>query len=285
MYIKKSDLGSRRDADFFEADLTWRTARILGKRLEAQGAIVFIPRKKKRSVLGMTYPKWKRKEFVKTLEQDKASGRLDDKAVEWYLKEAPEDKIYSYMTRKDLEARADKINAFQPHLTINIHYNASGSELREDGYFAPIANNYSMIFTGGGFMKGELGNAEARMHFLRLLLAEDLEESIRLSSEIIQTHTDIVRVKPVAVNNDEGYLNNNSVYSGKTGVYCRNLALTRTIRGPLCFGESLMQDHVTEAPLLNRRDYREGGVRIPGRLKLVIDAYEAGIKAYVRGGR
>lgn len=61
----------------------------------------------------------------------------------------------------DLNARSEKINAFNPHLTIIIHYNAGG----EVSYA-----NYNLTFIPGSFLKGELSGPAARYEFVRLIV-------------------------------------------------------------------------------------------------------------------
>ncbi len=280
MKIKAKDVGTKKDIEFYESDIAHETARILKKRLEKQGAIVLITRKKGKSVLGMTYKKWMRKKFKSELEKDVKSGKITQEKMNHYLNKATAKERFKYMNNKDLRKRAEIINGFNPDLTINIHYNASGKRIGKDGYFSPVAVNYCMAFTGGGFMKGELNSKEARFHFLRLLLTEDLTNSIRFSNQIIKSHKRITGVPIITNSNDNPYQFRNSVYGDEPGVYCRNLFLTRAVKGVICFGESLIQDNINEAVILNLNNYKEGRVRTSSRVKLVVDAYQKGILEY-----
>ncbi|HLZ15760.1 MAG TPA: hypothetical protein VKQ08_01920, partial [Cyclobacteriaceae bacterium] len=54
------------------------------------------------------------------------------------------------------------------------------------------------------------------------------------------------------------------------GVYCRNLAMTRTVRGPLVYLEALLQDNQKEAIELSKREYEldhpmYGKIMVPKR--------------------
>lgn len=281
MKINKKDVGLKKDIAFYEADLAWETAYILAKRLEKRGAKVFITRKKGKSTFGCHFKKWKKKKFKETLNTDLANQAIDRNKYTLLSKKGRDKDIYSYMNQKDIQNRAKIINASQPDITINIHYNASSDRTDKDGNFPAISNNYCMAFTGGGFMKNELNTKEARIHFLRLLLSSDLEQSIALSASIMKHHKGKAKVPIIANKNNIRYLQRNSVYGDEPGVYCRNLALTRTVLGPLCFGESLMQDNINEAVILNLKNYKESGVKTSSRVKLVVDAFEAGILEYV----
>ncbi len=281
MKIDKKDTGTKKDIAFYESDLAWNTAYILSKRLEAKGCNVLITRKKGKTSFGMNFKKWKKKSFKKSLQEDFKNKIIDKKKYDWYLNEATDKDIAKYLNRKDLMNRAKIINEFEPHLTINIHYNASSDRTDANGNFPAIKNNYCMAFTGGGFMKNELNSKEARMNFLRLLLSEDLEQSILFSSVVMKYHQSIAKVPVIPNKNNLRYLQKNSVYADQPGVYCRNLGLTRRVKGTICFGESLMQDNINEAVLLNLKNYKEAGIKTSSRIKLVVDAFEAGIWEYL----
>ncbi len=280
--MRGKDLGVKKDIEFYEADFTWKTAKILAKRLEAQGATVMITRKKGKGVEGLSYRKWLKKKFISSLKNDVATGTYRQDQMDWYLNKATEKDKYRYANKQDLIKRAEVINAFQPDLTIHIHYNASGKVIGKDGYYEPVSTNYAMAFTGGGFMKGELSSPMARLHFLRLLITTDLERSISFSDEVMKEHPKTVKVPLIKNKNNVRYLNKNSVYADAPGVYCRNLALTRMVMGPICFTESFLQDNANEAVLLSQKNYKEAGVKTSSRIKLVVDALETGIKEYVK---
>ncbi len=279
--MKANDVGLKKDIRFYESDLTWQTAKILAKRLRAKGAEVLITRKKGKNAFGTNFKKWKKSEFHKTLERDLKNKIITQKIYNWYLEEATEKDIYKYMNKKDLIERAKIINDFRADISLIIHYNANGNNVDKDGYLQPISNNYCMAFTGGGFMKNELSSQDARLDFLRLLLSNDLERSIALSGFIMKQHSSIAKVPVTPNKNNLRYLQRNSVYADMDGVYCRNLALSRMVKGAICFGESLMQDNINEAVLLNQKNYKEAGVRTSSRIKLMVDAYEAGIHEYL----
>lgn len=280
MKISKEDAGTKKDIEFFEADLAWETAYILKKRLEKHGAEVMMTRKKGKSSLGHSFKKWKKKYFKKSIASDFDSGYLSKDKYNWYLIKAKDRDIASYMNRKDILERATKINRFLPDATIIIHYNASSDRTDKKGNFPAKYSNYCMAFTGGGFMKGELGTKDKMEDFLRLLLSNDLEKSVALSGSIMKYHQSITKVPIIRNNNNVRYLQKNSVYADMPGVYCRNLGLTRRVQGALCFGESLMQDNINEAVILNMNNYKESRVKTSSRVKLVVDAFEAGILEY-----
>jgi N-acetylmuramoyl-L-alanine amidase len=281
MKISKRDAGTKKDIAFYESDLAWKTTYILAKRLEKRGATVLITRKKGKNSFGYNFDKWKKKRFKEELTLDLQNKAITKDKYNWYLTKAKDRDIHRYMNRKDMNYRSILINNFQPTLTINIHYNATSDKTDAQGNFTAIANNYCMAFTGGGFMTGELKSKDQMEDFLRLLISEDLENSIAFSAEVVKAHKNIAKVPITPNKNKVRYLQNNSVYADQPGVYCRNLGMTRKVRGTICFGESLMQDNVNEAILLSLKNYKEFGIKTSSRVKLVVDSYEAGILKYL----
>ncbi|MTI32451.1 hypothetical protein E1171_16660 [Cytophagales bacterium RKSG123] len=277
MELDGSDYGVKRKLRFYEADLTYSTALILKRKLEEAGAEVFISRPKGKSALGSTFKKWYKKEFRNVLNRDLASGEMDQETFDWWINKATKRQIFNiYFKGKDFEARADHINSWRPDLTFIIHYNADPS-----GNLKTYERNYCMAFVGGGFTKKELNSSESRLEFLRLLLSEDLEQSITLSSFWVEAHKDLLNIPAVLEPNNVEYLNKYSVYTGRPGVYSRNLALSRRIHGTICYGESLLQENIHEAQALARKDYRDGKIKTSKRIEEVSEAYfQAVIKFY-----
>ncbi len=61
------------------------------------------------------------------------------------------------------------------------------------------------------------------------------------------------------------------------GVYCRNLALTRLVHSPLCYGETLIQNNEEEANRLAAKEVIIGDTACSARIKEVAQAYFEGI--------
>lgn len=73
-------------------------------------------------------------------------------------------------------------------------------------------------------------------------------------AHLILDQENLIGIPPVQ--NDQHVLDER--YCTRTdydGVYCRNLAMTRTVRGPLVYLEALLQDNEKEAVELAKRDY------------------------------
>ena len=261
---------------FFEAALTFKTASFLADSLNKLGAMVLLTRQAPGlTAFGKTFEQWKKDDYTRTLDSllkiypsDKnlhvlKMGRIkDDKAV------------FRYVFRDaELRKRSEIINAFKPDLTIIIHFNVD--EANKD-WKKPTTKNFSMAFVGGAFEAGELSDPERRFDFLRLMLTNDLEESVRASGIAAKHFKEKLHV-PLAKRTDAAYLVQSCVPAGEPGVFCRNLSLTRLVQGPLIYGETLYQDNLIEC----KRFDADCNARIEraeaSRVKQVADAYVAAI--------
>ena len=278
MKIKEGGFWSK-SYRFYEAQLAYATAYLLKQKLEEEGAIVMISRNKDMNALNTPYSKWYKKEFRQTIETDLADGKLDTAYYKWLKEEAKKKDVYrTYFRSKDFDARVQRINSWKPDLTLIIHYNADG-----DGKRQAHQRNFSMAFIPGAFAKGELKDKESRMDFLRLLISDDIQESAKLSHQFIIQHQKLLGIEPVSdsIQDHVPYLKNYSVETFYPGVYSRNLIMTRKIKGPLCFGESLLQENIDEAKQLSKKDYCEGDICTSKRVERVAEAYFRAVKGYM----
>lgn len=141
---------------------------------------------------------------------------------------------------RDLNERARLINAFEPDVTVCIHYNIhSGGE---GNVCAPVPHNFCCAFVPGGFRKDELMRLEDRGQLLRLLLTDDVEKSIELSRCILNAFEKHLGV-PCQTN--RRHLAPICKWAGR-GIFARNLVLTRQIAGPICYSETLCMDAASE---------------------------------------
>ena len=170
----------------------------------------------------------------------------------------------------DLQARAAKINAFHPNMTLVIHFNAVGSGT------VTTDVNYNMTFVAGSFLLGELTSQRARYELIRLLVSNDLTESIALSGAIAK-HMEKTLAVPLV---GEQYSFGGSEIFVTPGVFCRNLVLTRCVHGVLCYGETLIQHNTEEAYRLAKKDIVVDGIPTTSRVVEVAQAYFQGICQY-----
>ena len=248
---------------FDEGSLTFLTALKLKKRLEEQGATVFLTRQ----AIGQgVYPE----NFFDWLKNH----------PEYWKKGVALSTIFvRHYNRLDLQARAERINAFKPDLTLLIHYNAIDSELEGSKWTKATKRNFNLVFIPGAFCSGELKNQEDRYHFLRLICTQDLETSYQMAEKLVQQFTEHLGVPPLkGVKRSLSSFGHNLVSA--EGVFCRNLCLTRLIKGPLCYGETLIQNNLEEAIELSKNETSVQGIPCPKRVVAVAEAYFEAIASF-----
>ncbi|MFI5164210.1 MAG: N-acetylmuramoyl-L-alanine amidase [Bacteroidia bacterium] len=267
-------------ATLIEGELTLATALILKKKLEDQGAHVMLTRDKpNQSAFGVDYKKWKDSLFVKSLDSAYARGDISFEEKNYLLHKANDTEIFRrFFMLEDVRERARKINEFHPDLTLIIHYNVDETNQSWD---KPTKKDYVMGFVGGSFAKDELDKPEARIDFLRLLLTDDVEHSIEFSKYIVGSLSEKLKV-PAALDSNAIYLRDNCMQTEANGVFCRNLTLTRMVRGTLCYGESLYQDNINECKLLSKKEIKVDGMQTSKRVEEVAEAYFQGILNYIK---
>ncbi|WP_372364660.1 N-acetylmuramoyl-L-alanine amidase [Candidatus Uabimicrobium sp. HlEnr_7] len=273
-----------RDIRFHEGELAVLTALHLQELLEAKGAEVMLTKKRVgESVYHKDFFTWQREDFRSTIEEyvEKIEN-TDDRASQrsqWLTRSHLWSLFRKFYNPLDLKARADKINAFAPDMTIVIHYNV-GAGNNESGQNIGSSDNYNMAFIPGSFLAGELKTKIGRYHFLRLLITNDLQNSLRLSSKVVKKFTQKLNVPPLENEQHADYLHKYCMSTTAPGVYARNLTLTRLVQGTMCYGESLYQDNIKESILLATKDDEIAGVKVSSRVRKVAEAYFEAIVDY-----
>lgn len=138
-----------------------------------------------------------------------------------------------------------------------------------------------MVFIPGCLDRETLQSLQGRIELLRLLLTEDMPQSIKLASSLEEQFKKELKILPVPNGYNLSYLTKFSLYSGKEGVYSRNLRLTRLIHGPIAYGESLYQDNEKEYPELSKETYDFFGIKTSKRIWQVAFAYYQAILNYL----
>lgn len=263
---------------FAEGQLTWQTANMLAFRLRNAGAEVILTRSGPgMTAFGKTFEQWKKDDYPRTLDsmmkvdpqnqnlKDLKSGKMktDRSIFRFVFKDA------------ELRKRSEIINAFGPDLTVIIHYNVDETNAP---WSHPTTKNNCMLFVPGSFEAGELETPEDRFDFLRLLLTDDLEQSIEVSNLVAAQFTEKLEV-PLASIADATYLSTSCRKTRRQGVYARNLSMTRLIHGPLVYGETLYQDNINEGRRLNDMTVTDMQSKqtTSKRVMQVADAYYEGI--------
>ena len=284
VWMDPKAVNGREDISFHEGQLALLTALHLQELLQEKGAEVMLTKQQLgESVYHKDFFTWLREDFRNDVESYASKiSDLNERTAQrnWWLTRSHLWSVFrKFYNPLDLQARADKINAFRPHITIVIHYNV-GAGNNENGQNIGSEDNYNMAFIPGSFLQGELSTITSRYHFLRLVLSNDLANSLQLSQKVVEKFTEKLDVPPLTDAEKADYLHKYSLATSAPGVYARNLTLTRLVHGTICYGESLYQDNIKEAFLLAKRDDEIAGVKISHRVRLVAEAYFEAIVSY-----
>jgi N-acetylmuramoyl-L-alanine amidase len=274
-------LDSTHQIQLVEGNLTFITALILKQKLDSMGAQTMLTRKDTGiSSLGITFSEWKEKIKNKSYLDSLVSNNLiSEKGVHLLHARLPDKVLFADVFGSvDMANRAKEINAFQPDITVIIHYNVNE---KNAGWTHTTDKDYVMAFVPGCVTSEDLKTLAGRLNFLRLLLSPDIEKSINLSSAVAKNISSGLKV-PLAQKTDATYLTEHCLSTPKTGVYSRDLALTRLIRGPLVYGEPLYQDNNLECLLLTEKDDSISGFVVSKRIEVVAQAYYKGIVEYLQ---
>ena len=277
--IKKDSLkGIYQHDTIIEGKLTLATALLLKKKLEDAGATVFITREKDNfSAFGKDYDSWVKEDMKRCLDSAVSRGHISPREKTIYTTKPQRKVIFrEFFLQEDLRERARRINAFNPDLTIIIHYNV---DEKNEGWTKPTKKNFCMAFIPGAFMGGRMEKKEARFNLFRLLLTDDLAASAVMAGLLCEQFQNDLNVS-LAGPEDAAYLKESCTQAPppQKGVYCRNLALTRLISGPVVYGESLYQDNLDEYKNLSIKNFKDG--KTPDRVVKVAEAYYKAILAY-----
>lgn len=249
---------------FNEGTLTYLTAIALKSLLEAEGAIVFITR----PGIGQGAIK---EPFSEWIEKHPLLLKSGDSLSKIFRK---------YYNQEDLAARAKDINSFAPDITIIIHYNSHLTDLEKKQKALLTQSNFNLVFIPGAFCANELNRIEDRYEFLRLIVTDDIEQSLKLSQQIICEFVDKLNVPMISDDEKTSYIDKTCFI--QPGIYSRNLVLTRLVHSPLCYGEALVQNNENEIYRLWQNDILIAGQPCPKRAYEVAQAYFTGIKNYFK---
>ncbi len=262
---------------FNEGKLTYQTATILKHKLEEQGAIVMVTRPQQNfTAFQITYDTWfvKRKKII--LDSLVKSNNMDSKRYSILMKLTKQKLFWEFFRDFELGERARIINEFKPDATVIIHYNV---DEKNTDWVNPTTKNYTMTFIGGGMTADNFSKTINKIHFLRLLLTNQLNQSEKLASLTVNQFNKELHI-PIAQKHDADYLRDNCLKTSSSGVFCRNLALCRMINSPLVYGEALYQDNINECNQLCKNDYEIYNQIVPKRIYETAMCYYQALSVY-----
>lgn len=281
LYFAKDSANSD-SIKLFESELNFQTALILKKKLEESGAQILLTREKSNfTSFNLTYQDWLKFHKKNTLDSLLKLNQLSGEKYK-LLNQCNDHKFFwEFFREYELLHRAKIINQFNPHATSIIHYNVD----EKNAPWQKFTNkNFTMCFIGGAFTESNLDKTESKIHFLRLLLTNQINESEKLAGYTASNFNKHLMI-PYANYLDADYLHDNSLPSNKAGVFSRNLILCRLINSPLVYGEALYQDNKKEAELLMQEPVELNGQKVNKRISSVANCYFDALLLYLKNKR
>ncbi len=275
----------KRVLQVFESELTFTTALFLRDTLEKLGATVLLTRKKMGwTAFDKSFSKWIDEDLTDAVISELREGYISKATANKLLISTNKKYIYHvFFQRYELHQRAKKINEFRPHFTLIIHYNADSQNRKYDGHGNQLTtkSDYNMAFVPGAYIAGEMRYKEQRLNFARIVLSDQIERSMELAYFISTRLNERLKVPAYPLNGSQRYMQKVANYTGYEGVYARNLALTRMINGPLCYGETLYQDNANEMEQLSHKTVFIDGIKTSKRVRQVAMGYFDGVMDYL----
>jgi N-acetylmuramoyl-L-alanine amidase len=186
-----------------------------------------------------------------------------------------------YIAGADLEARSKMIDAYNPDITIDIHFDASKVN--------QVQRSVDDIeaYVPGTFGESETGSRKVRAMALKHLLeVRRWNESVNLSGFITSSMSETLSLPLMST--PAVYMGNSlSAVRVKDGVYARNLYITRrALSSLMVYLECLHYDHVNEYTQLsildNSGDFHGISFKYPSRLNKISTGIRAGMLNYFR---
>ncbi len=279
LYFVKDSVNSPNDTiKLFESVLTFNTALLVKKMLEEEGAKVLITRNQDNyNSFNCNYNYWLKYHKHRVLDSLKKSDIISVHEHKRLIKLKDRDLFWEFFRDFDLNNRAKIMNDFFPHASLVIHYNV---DEKNNPWKQTTKKNYTMAFIGGAFTRDNLTNYENKIHFLRLLLTDQLDKSEKLASSTVNLFNKYLNI-PIASQHHADYLAEKCLNTTSSGVFSRNLNMCRLINSPLVYGESLYQDHETECVELMKMDLNYKGVKTNNRLLNVAKSYSQAVTNFL----
>ncbi len=280
LYFRKDSINHPYDTiKIFESALAFNTAQLLQKMLEEQGAKVLLSRSQENyNSFNCTYSQWLINHKTRVLDSLYNSRTLPKAKYTKFIKDNDHDLFWDFFRDFDLNNRAKVMNDFYPHVSVIIHYNV---DEKNEPWKQITKKNFTMAFIGGAFTNDNLEKIENKVHFLRLLLTDALNQSEKLAALTVTNFSKNLNI-PVAVQFDASYLKDKCLVTKSAGVFSRNLNLCRSVNSALVYGESLYQDNENECEALMKMDVSYKDLKTNDRLLKVAKSYYDAVFKFIK---
>ncbi len=273
-----------------EGEIALSTALLLANELETLGATVTLTRTKNGPVAKTTPENFDVTPYIHQYFYNSKDSWMSsllnqpDATVIRSVKNASETaRAYSDIQRgqffiggEDLEARSKIIDAVNPDIVIDIHFDANQANQLQS------IDNSIEAFVPGGVRKEETGSRIVRSyHMKHLLEVRRWNESVNLAGFMT---AELSKSTGLPLLDLPEFLSSVKV---KDGVYARNLYINRrNLRALTVYLECLHYDHVSEFYKLSNNSqtghYRGNSFRYPARLNSVVKGLRDGFLRYFK---
>jgi N-acetylmuramoyl-L-alanine amidase len=272
-----------------EGQLNLWTALLTANELEALGAEVRLTRTQDGTVTTETVQNFNSAPFLNQYFYNSLDAWMSDylhlsdddlareiiKAPQAALIKTPTQQVQQlFIAGADLEARAKIIDAFNPDITLDIHFDASRSDALQK------STDDVEAYVPGAFRQSETGSRNVRAMALKHLLeARRWNESVNLATTITG---DMAQNLNLPLFKAPAFM---TAVKVKDGVYARNLFITRrALSGLVVYLECLHYDHVNEHSKLSVLDgtaqFKGSVFKYPTRLNKISDGIRSGLLKY-----
>ncbi len=179
-----------------------------------------------------------------------------------------------FISGEDLEARSKIIDAQNPDIVIDVHFDAEKSNQLQS------TSNKIEAFVPGSFRATETGSRKVRSYALKHLLEmRRWDASVDLATEITQA---MAASEKLPLESAPSFL---TALRVRDGVYARNLYINRRNLGALMvYLECLHYDHTSEFSALAKKtetgSYHGSTFQYPARLNSIVSGIKTGLLRY-----
>jgi N-acetylmuramoyl-L-alanine amidase len=178
----------------------------------------------------------------------------------------------------EIRARAERVNALHPDLTICVHYNAD--DWGDPDHPTLVGNSRLVIFVNGAYEKSELAFDDMKYDLMRKLLDRDAVQEEKGCADVGRQMLNILGYPPE--NYSGGYFARH--VTSVPSVFARNLMASRLYHGPVIYCEGPYMNAHDAYPRIIAGDYLGlrtiNGQSVPSIYRQYAEAVEKGVLQY-----
>lgn len=162
----------------------------------------------------------------------------------------------------EIQARAKKVAALKPDLTLCVHFNAApwGQDLSHPSF---VPTGRLVVFVHGQYMAGEVQFEDERYDLVRKLLEQSAGSELKVAERVAERIEAAFPAMPPEAYKDWPAVRR---VGENPALYARNLLASRLFRGPVVFAEGPYMNADDAYPRLQAGDY-DGERLVAGKMQ------------------